>query len=71
MGLIFGHKFEARYSVEQSEGIWPFTEGALGSDILMTNPDNVNMVMEKTRSNKQTYIKDVCARCGETLEGKK
>ena len=70
MGFLFGHKFEGRYTVEGTAGKWPFTEGTIESQITITNPEEVVAIMEKSRDNKKTYVKDVCVRCGEVIKEK-
>jgi hypothetical protein len=69
-GLLFGHKFEGRYNVEKSEGKWPLQEGSIESQITSTNPDSVYAIIESSRDQKKTYVKDVCVRCGEVIERK-
>jgi hypothetical protein len=69
-GLLFGHKFEGRYNTEEGEGKWPLKEGSIESQITSTNPSAVSEIIESSRNQKTTYIKDVCVRCGEVIEGK-
>ena len=69
VGLLFGHKFEARYNSEEGEGKWPFKEGSLESQITSTNQNAANII-SCTKNNRQTYIQDVCKRCGMVIEKK-
>ena len=60
-GKLFGHRFEARYDSEESEGKLPdqLTSVTIDAHYLV-------QIVEATRSIKETYIHDICTRCGET-----
>jgi hypothetical protein len=63
MGLLFGHKFEGRYNEEESEGTMPVSEYFVFSN-------DIDKVINATKSRKLTYVHDVCKRCGQVVEKK-
>lgn len=70
VGLLFGHKFETRYDEEVGEGKWPFQEGTIESQLTSTDTRYISEIVDSTRSHKETYIRDICKRCGTTVEKK-
>jgi len=60
---IFGHKFKARYNNE--EILNPFSVWLGAVKFNMAFAVEVESLVERCKTNKQTYICDVCVRCGE------
>jgi len=67
MGLIFGHKFRARYDSPQT-GIAP-PEPIMQSAII-AGEDVIARVSEAYAWTSEIYVQDVCVRCGETKDRK-
>lgn len=62
-GFLFGHKFRPRYHEEQQASSTP-----LPDDLMMElGADDASMLIEAMRSYKQTYVGDVCVRCGKVV----
>ena len=66
MGLLFGHKYRPRMNsrVIKSGGVYP------RPGVTMTNIASVSDMLERTRDvdHTDTYVCDVCARCGDITE---
>ena len=59
----FGHKFRPRYNCEESKGEVP---NGFWSPALMYGNATV-AIINATKSKKETYIYDICIRCGEKI----
>ncbi len=69
MGMLFGHKFEPRRDIECGEGKWPFVQGTLESQMAAaTNGGDEANIIHATKTQKETYVYDLCARCGKIIE---
>lgn len=71
-GWLFGHKFQARFNEEESDGKWPFKEGTLESQMTTAVQGgydvSVSSIVNSTKSHKSSYVLDVCERCGEIIK---
>jgi len=61
---IFGHKFRPRYDEERTVKGFGEWMGA-GVKISLVFPIDMQEMATKLVSTKQTYVCDVCVRCGE------
>ena len=59
IGKLLGHKFRARYHTENGQATTPTTLEVMGCGAA-----DMAYLVESTKSRKQTYIHDVCVRCG-------
>ena len=60
-GLLFGHKYQPRYSTSEPR-LGPLTGNGVDGDFFLR-------AMETSKS--KTYVHDVCVRCGAIAEGAK
>jgi len=63
----FGHKFEARFHSEESQGEFPKD---LWTPALAFSKD-IAEIIQSTKSKKETYIHDICVRCGQIVNKNK
>ena len=63
MGLIFGHKFQPRYSETKGQFSGKISRAPWSGD----SADEIGRLAESMCERQQTYIHDVCRRCGTVI----
>ena len=73
VGFLFGHKFKARQDSREGEGKWPFQAESFESKTAAARlgdygQNSISSIVKATKETSVTYVRDVCARCGTTIE---
>ena len=65
MGMIWGHKFKARYD-QDTKGV---PNAKIDNHVLIAlGAEDCALVLEKLQDIKQIYVHDICTRCGATIK---
>jgi hypothetical protein len=64
IGEFFGHDFEHIFDEKKSEPTW--RPESVSSSMVLAN--NVERVIELSKSCEKKYVYSICKRCGETIK---